>query len=198
MRQNAARRTLLLDSAIHLLAREGARGLSYRALDNAAELPTGTASNYFRNRMELLHQIALHVHERLMPDPQWLEEILQKRTGRELYTALLENLVERVLREQHTSLALLELRLEATRNPELRASLFSTVRHNIGWNQRFSEEHGLALRAEDFVLMYLAISGLLVEELTVPGVLAPYTRTELVQALVARFLPSKTGEGGIR
>ncbi|MGQ5635868.1 MULTISPECIES: hypothetical protein [unclassified Streptomyces] len=43
MRQNPARRTALLDAAIEVLAREGSRGLTLRAVDKEAALPTGTA-----------------------------------------------------------------------------------------------------------------------------------------------------------
>ena len=44
MRQNPARRAALVDAAIEVLAREGARGLTFRAVDVEAAVPNGTAS----------------------------------------------------------------------------------------------------------------------------------------------------------
>ncbi|MEE2048187.1 TetR/AcrR family transcriptional regulator, partial [Nocardiopsis tropica] len=41
MRQNPERRRALLDAAIDVLAEEGARGLTFRAVDARAEVPTG-------------------------------------------------------------------------------------------------------------------------------------------------------------
>lgn len=58
MRQNLARRAALVDAAIEVLAREGARGLTFRAVDAEARVPNGTASNYFANRDDLLTQAA--------------------------------------------------------------------------------------------------------------------------------------------
>jgi hypothetical protein len=51
------------------LAREGARGLTFRAVDAEAGVATGTATNYFRTRDDLLNHAALRIHERFGPDP---------------------------------------------------------------------------------------------------------------------------------
>lgn len=188
MRQNAARRTQLLNAAIELLAREGARGLSYRALDAETNLPTGTASNYFRSRNELLGQVAQHIHTRLQPEEGWLNQTLQMPSGPELLTELLQNLVQRVLTQRSVYLALLELRLEATRHPELQAALFETIQENLRINQEFSRQHDMLLTTQQFTLIYLGLSGLLVEELTLPGVLQEDAQ-QLVKVLVEQFLP---------
>jgi DNA-binding transcriptional regulator YbjK len=45
------RRAALVEAAIEVLARDGARGLT------EAGVPGGTASNYFASRDELLHQV---------------------------------------------------------------------------------------------------------------------------------------------
>ena len=50
MPPNPVRRAQLADAGIRILAREGARGLTHRAVDAEAGVPTGTASNYFRTR----------------------------------------------------------------------------------------------------------------------------------------------------
>ncbi len=46
----ANRREELLDAAISVLGERGIHGLSHRAVDAVARLPTGSTSNYFRTR----------------------------------------------------------------------------------------------------------------------------------------------------
>lgn len=47
----------LTDAAISLIAELGMRGLTHRAVDVRAELPTGTASAYFRTRKALVEAV---------------------------------------------------------------------------------------------------------------------------------------------
>jgi DNA-binding transcriptional regulator YbjK len=48
------RRTLIADVALQLLGERGARGLTHRAVDQAAGLPPGSTSYYCRRREDLL------------------------------------------------------------------------------------------------------------------------------------------------
>ncbi|MEU2040166.1 TetR/AcrR family transcriptional regulator [Nocardia niwae] len=50
----STKRELVLDAAIDLLGSRGTRALTHRAVDEAAGLPAGSASNYFRTREALL------------------------------------------------------------------------------------------------------------------------------------------------
>lgn len=50
MARNEKRRNALVDAAVVVLATQGARGLTYRAIDAEANVPKGTASNYFSSR----------------------------------------------------------------------------------------------------------------------------------------------------
>ncbi len=50
----SARTRQVGDAAIAVLAEHGARGLTHRAVDQAAGLPPGTTSNYARTRAALL------------------------------------------------------------------------------------------------------------------------------------------------
>ncbi|MGW4235192.1 TetR/AcrR family transcriptional regulator, partial [Streptomyces sp. NPDC004980] len=67
MRTNPERRQALLDAAIEVLAGEGARGLTFRAVDKQAGVPVGTASNYFTSRDELLTQAGTRFYEVVQP-----------------------------------------------------------------------------------------------------------------------------------
>ncbi|WP_040795585.1 TetR/AcrR family transcriptional regulator [Nocardia higoensis] len=57
-------RERLLDAAIDLLGTRGSRALTHRAVDEAAGLPAGSSSNYFRTRDALLSGIAERLEER--------------------------------------------------------------------------------------------------------------------------------------
>jgi DNA-binding transcriptional regulator YbjK len=48
------RREVICDAAIGVIAAEGLRGLTHRAVDRAAGLPEGSTSYYFRTRLALL------------------------------------------------------------------------------------------------------------------------------------------------
>ncbi|MEV0298150.1 TetR family transcriptional regulator [Nocardia sp. NPDC050710] len=51
------RRTRIIDAAIDLIATRGIRALTHRALDTALELPTGSASYYFRTKRALIEAV---------------------------------------------------------------------------------------------------------------------------------------------
>lgn len=190
MVQNPARRTALTDAAIDVLAREGARGLTFRAVDAQAGVPAGTASNYFANRDELLHQTARHIHHRLTPDPAVIADLLRAPRDRDLVAALMQDLLGRITVERAGYLALLELRLEATRRPDLRSELGETVREQLEANIAYHVGEGLPGDRDTVVVLYLAMTGLIVEHLTLPQVLGTDDLAALVGTLVERIVPS--------
>lgn len=62
MVRNAERRTLLADAAVRVLAQQGSRGLTHRAIDaEAKSTQRGTASNYFASRDEIIDAILLRI-----------------------------------------------------------------------------------------------------------------------------------------
>ncbi|WP_433272347.1 TetR/AcrR family transcriptional regulator [Pseudonocardia xinjiangensis] len=189
MRQNPARRTALLDAAIEVLAGEGSRGLTLRAVDKEAGVPPGTASNYFANRAELLGQVMRRTRERLTPDPSEVAATMKAAPSRELVTTLMVQLVERMRRERSTHLAMLELRLEATRRPELHEELARFSVAELDANVGFHFAAGLPGDRTAVVLLYLAMLGLIIDDLTVPELLAPHRLDVLIDAMVTRLLP---------
>ncbi|MFE1035379.1 TetR/AcrR family transcriptional regulator [Streptomyces sp. NPDC058807] len=117
----ASRADLVADAALALLAERGMRGLTHRAVDEAAALPQGSTSNIARTRQALLELAVrrladrearvLALHE--MPDP---------RAGLDALVDSLALATHRALtRNRELTLARYELALEATRRPELRA-----------------------------------------------------------------------------
>ncbi|MCX4695028.1 TetR/AcrR family transcriptional regulator [Streptomyces sp. NBC_01408] len=187
MRQNPQRRAALLDAAIEVLAREGSRGLTLRAVDTEAGVPIGTASNYFANRAQLLVQILHRTRERLTPDPADL-------TGPLDTEVLLGQLLERMRRERSVHIAMLELRLEGTRRPELQAELAGFQAAELEANVDWHLAAGLPGDRQGVVLLYLAMLGLIVDDLTVPGLLAPHSVEGLIQVMVERLLPERPAD----
>ncbi|MFF8644508.1 TetR/AcrR family transcriptional regulator [Streptomyces sp. NPDC015345] len=188
VRRNDERRAALVDAAIEVLAREGARGLTFRAVDAEAGVPTGTASNYFGNRDDLLTQAGARVYERLQPGEEEVERQRTAEPDKETYKTLMREVVGRVSGFRTGYLALLELRLEATRRPDLRAVLTERVRADLDANVAYHESSGLPGDATAVRLLYLAFNWLIVEQLTLPGVLSEAERDALVDAAVERIV----------
>ena len=189
MRQNPARRAALLDAAIEVLAREGARGLTFRAVDVEAKVPNGTASNYFNNRDDLLTQVGHRFYERLEPEARMVAAELEGPRDRDRVTELMHDLVERVSHFRSGFLALLELRLEATRRPELRRLLTERIRADVDANISYHTQSGLPGDATTVVLLYLALNWLILERLTLPDVFPETQIHDLVTDVVERVLP---------
>lgn len=191
VRRNDQRRTALVDAAIEVLAKEGARGLTFRAVDNEAAVPIGTASNYFRNRDELLTQAGARVYERLQPDEETIARQQTAGRDRETYVTLMRELVGRVASFRTGYLALLELRLEATRRPELREILTARVRADVDANVSYHEASGLPGDVMAVKLLILTLNWLIVEQLTLPDVFSEAEREELVTAAVERIVGAR-------
>ena len=119
MVRNAERRTLLSDAAVRVLAQQGSRGLTHRAIDAEAKAPRGTASNYFASRDEIIDAILLRISERLQPDPDIHADLAQRPPSVELFTEYLRDIVHRLTDNRDAAIALFELRLEATRRPRV-------------------------------------------------------------------------------
>ncbi|WP_049572890.1 TetR/AcrR family transcriptional regulator [Nonomuraea sp. SBT364] len=106
------------EAAITLLAERGMRGLTHRAVDEAAGLPPGSTSNLARTRAALLE---LTLSRLTALEEQVFAGAL---VGEPPTVAELPDLLARVLQVQlhdrRRTLARYELALEATRRPELR------------------------------------------------------------------------------
>ncbi|EYT84051.1 MULTISPECIES: TetR/AcrR family transcriptional regulator [unclassified Streptomyces] len=171
MAGNPERRAALVDAGVEVLAREGARGLTFRAVDAEAGVPVGTASNYFTGRDDLLRQIDTRLHIRLAPDPEVVAGLMNRPRDRALVTAFMHDLLHRATRDRSGYLGLLEMRLEATRRPALRASYTRSVRGDLEQALEFHRAAALPGGDEAVTVLYLAMLGLLLEHLTLPGVL---------------------------
>ncbi|MGW3010877.1 TetR/AcrR family transcriptional regulator [Streptomyces sp. NPDC001219] len=189
MVRDPERRVVLVDAAIEVLARDGARGLTFRAVEAVAGVPDGTASRCFADRDDLLAQATARIHERIAPDPGEVTAVMAVPPSRELVAELMRWINRRVAENRTGYLAMLELRLEATRRPELRAELARVIRATLHDDIRCHLEGGLPGDRTGVMLIYLAMTGLTLEQLTLPGVVVPDEEAEgLISALVDRAI----------
>jgi DNA-binding transcriptional regulator YbjK len=111
---------LIGDTAIDLLAERGLRGLTHRAVDEAAKLPAGSTSNHARTRAALLASAFARLveleKESLAPTLE-----MDGPPTLDLTAEAVAEMLHRTLTERRAqALARFELALEATRRPELR------------------------------------------------------------------------------
>ena len=153
------------DAAIAVLAEHGARGLTHRAVDQAAGLPPGTTSNYARTRAALLTLTLTRIDELDTAEATGGEGVVDTTVGAgaahgtdgffgagldgarvaEALADVLTMLLDRWITDpgaRRRVLARFELALEATRRPEMRAAY---------------DEMGRAIRAQ--VVRLLAAAG---------------------------------------
>ncbi|MFI7017880.1 TetR/AcrR family transcriptional regulator [Streptomyces sp. NPDC050164] len=162
-----SRSDLVADTALALLAERGMRGLTHRAVDEAAGLPQGSTSNLARTRQTLLELAVrrladrearvLALHE--MPDPRAGAGSLANALALATHRALTRN--------RELTLARYELALEATRRPELRAYFDATgarFREQLtalvtGMGSTDPARHTLSLVAWADGLMFSCVAG---------------------------------------
>ncbi len=168
MVSNPERRTALADAGIRVLAREGARGLTHRALDNEAGVPRGTASNYFRTRGDIVAALMARLTERLTPDPVVARELAARPPGRELFADYLRDIVRRLTQDRDAAVCLFELRLEGIRRPEIAEVVARWQREAFAADVAFNAAAGLPGGRREIALFHYALDGLLLDRLTTP------------------------------
>ncbi|WP_020667856.1 TetR/AcrR family transcriptional regulator [Amycolatopsis nigrescens] len=105
------------DAAIEVIAEDGMRGLTHRAVDRAAELPAGSTSYYARTRQALLELAIGRIVELDVAAPESPAEPADLDA---LAGYLAGFLHATITTGKRRMLARYEFALEATRRPELR------------------------------------------------------------------------------
>lgn len=168
MVRNNERRSALADAGILVLAEQGARGLTHRAVDAAADMPRGTASNYFPTRDELIAALVDRIGVRLTPDPAAIPSLASRSPDRALFADYLRDVVRRLTSDPHVSLALFELRLEAARRPAVAQTLGAWRQRAFQDDVAFNADSRLPGGPTEIALLHYAVDGLMLDRLTVP------------------------------
>ncbi len=179
------RRRQLLEAALHVIADEGLKGLTHRAVDRRAGLPEGSCSAYLRTRRALQGALAEYVGDTLLADVDTLGERLRalaEPSSSDGVGAALD-LFQRWLDQRELLIARLELTMAATRDPEL-AALLATHRARLveivdGITAATGTERG-AGRAEALVASY---DGILLAALLKPVAQRPDFLSRSLEAL---------------
>lgn len=187
MARNVERRTLLSDAAVRVLAQQGARGLTHRAVDTEAGVPPGTVSNYFATRDAIIDSILERISDRLAPS---VEDVAAKpRTNaREAFAYYLRDIVRRLTTDKDAAVALFELRLEATRRPHVANILTQWLRDGLDADVAFNERQELPGGRDDIVIFHYAITGFILDQITIP-IDSTVNTDETIDRLVASLLP---------
>lgn len=159
---NLARRRALADGALRVLAASGVHGFSHRAVDAAAELPAGTAANYFASRDALLGAAAervLELHEEDMAAAHGLVTGPIDREGLIGLLALSLEMSARLHRERY--LAIYELTLEATRRPALQETFEAIKSAALDFTYEQHQELGLTTSRQDVETLITLFAGAL-------------------------------------
>ncbi|MEV0829674.1 TetR/AcrR family transcriptional regulator [Nonomuraea rubra] len=149
---NQDRRDRLRDAAIEVLAEQGGRGLTHRAVDGAAGVPPGTAKNYFPTRQALLRAIAERCVElyREIPTPAPL--------GRDGLAGMMAALLSDVAGPgRNRMLAYLELQAEASRSPWLAPLVDSIAAADFAAIEQAQRSAGLPVTRQRSAAVTLAL-----------------------------------------
>jgi DNA-binding transcriptional regulator YbjK len=121
------RRDALCDAAIGVIARNGLRGLTHRAVDRAAGVPEGSTSYYFRTRLALLTAVTDRLLAVDLADapPAPPEAIIDLDAMADITTQMV---MQWTGPGRDRMLARYEISLESVRNPALRARFLDAGR----------------------------------------------------------------------
>lgn len=194
MTANQERRAALSDAGLRVLSRSGPRGLTHRAVDKEAGCPAGTTSNYFRTRDALLSALADRIYERLAPPPEVLANPTAKPPCVESLAEYVEDIVRRATASPELYVALLELRLEARRNPQLAPKLSATLHRGYQSDIDFHRAAHLPGGPLEIALLHYAIDGLLLDRLGA-SIGSEETTDQAVSLLVERLVGAVPGAG---
>lgn len=189
------RQQRVADAAIDIIAADGMRGLTHRAVDASAGLPAGSTSSCFRTRVALIGGVL----DRLVElDEAVLERI--PATGwdsgsadhREQLVALLVELLTYLLGPARSrTRARLELYLDAARRPEFTEALHAANRRFLDRTSAAMRNSGTPAPEETARLLLAQLDGVLYDVLARPflGGDDPAWLRRVVQAVVDGAIP---------
>ena len=164
----ANRRDDLLDAAIAVLGESGIHALTHRAVDAAAGLPAGSASNYFRTRDALLNAVVERFAARERANWEDIAARACPATPRELAEALAEFAREATGPHRTLTMARYAILLEAGLHPALRAQLTATGARVNAWFTNWVRIAGSTDPERDAPIVMNHWTGLVLHQLANP------------------------------
>ncbi|MFE3060211.1 TetR/AcrR family transcriptional regulator [Nocardia sp. NPDC059239] len=186
MARGAARREALLEAAIRLLAREGARAVTHRAVAAEAGTTHGNARYYFGTLDQLLDEALRQLAARQIDEVRALFDGLPDVDVPQRITRLTHYVAGTLAGDRDSSIARYEFFLEVARRPNLRASLDewgATQRAAFAAELRGAGATDPEAAAADLLNL---INGLILEQLALP---ADDFESARLRPAIARFFP---------
>ncbi|WP_436736015.1 TetR/AcrR family transcriptional regulator [Streptomyces sp. BBFR102] len=193
----SVRRTFLADAALDVLADEGMRGLTHRAVDRRAAVPPGTTSAYFRTRAALLTGLVARLVQLDQAELQAAADGLSPlRTVGELVDGLVALARRRLTGEgRRRSLARHACAVESVRDGELREILAPRENGAREAVLQFLVKSGVADARSRTDTLLTCVDGLVFDRLVNGG----EVRREALDGLVAAALrKASDGRAGIK
>ena len=183
------RRREILAAATTVLARQGNRGLTHRAVDREAGLSEGSSSAYFRTREALLSALGDFVADQLSADVDALGRRLASCPGdHDRAVGEVSGLFARWLGRPDLLAARLELTVAATRDPAI-ADRFRTWRDDlVSMVREVMQAAGKEGGASPETLV-AALDGVLLASLVLPARRRRAFVSESVEQLLAGLAP---------
>jgi AcrR family transcriptional regulator len=122
------RRAAIGDAAIAIVAREGLRSLTHRAVDRELDLPPGSASYYARTRRQLIEGMVHRLAARTVADLRPRERVGTPAAA----AAVLAGLIDVMARRADDHRARYALAVDLAGDPELHAYLTSASPIRVG------------------------------------------------------------------
>ncbi|MEU7633681.1 TetR/AcrR family transcriptional regulator [Nocardia sp. NPDC049220] len=155
-----------MDAAIDLLGSRGTRALTHRAVDQAAAMPVGSASNCFRTREVLLCGMTDRLEKQENADWATLNRSPTPRTIDELVDVTANFVVHAVRADRTRTLARYALFLEAQTVPALHESMRRGHPRLAEWAARLLTNLGAERASARILVAYL--DGVILHQLVNP------------------------------
>lgn len=163
-----ARRALILDAALEVVAEEGAGALTHRRVAAAAGLPLAATTYWFASKDELLTEAYRLAADRDTARMRALAERLQDVGAADLAAALADLLLADLAGGRSALIAAYSLWLEAARHPGLREVERAWTATYVELVTGLLERAGSRSAAVDAPLLVAALDGLLLAQLSQP------------------------------
>ncbi len=162
------RREDLLDAAIGVIGESGIHALSHRAVDTAAGLPPGSASNHFRTRDALINAVVERFADRERANWEDIATRVCPTTPQELAQALAEFAQDATGPHRILTMARYAILLEAGIHPSLRAQLAATGARVNAWFRNWLRVAGSGDPDRDAPIVMNHWTGLVLHQLASP------------------------------
>ena len=188
----ANRRDELLDAAIFVLGERGIHALTHRAVDAAAGLPAGSASNHFRTRDALLNAVVERFAARERANWEDIAARVCPATPQELAQALTVFAQDSTGPQRTLTLARYAILVEASSHPSLRAQLTVTGARVNAWFMNWLRIAGSTDPERDAPIVMNHWTGLVLHQLASPD--PAFDPSAQIAALVTAVVRSAPAE----